>query len=136
MRGRKPDQIVAGSAPVVAVPQPPTWLSKDAKAEWRRVVPILIERKVLTEGDMPTLESYCASTGTVRDAQRQMNRDGLMVAGKRHPLFGVQNAAMTTQRLCASELGLTPVSRSRPTIREDQDDGDGDSPLGMTRVAS
>ncbi|MFN3362822.1 MAG: phage terminase small subunit P27 family [Allorhizobium sp.] len=124
--------IVTGTAPVLDAPKPPVWMSKDAKAEWRRVAPILIERNVLTDADLGTLESYCAATGTVRDAQRQINRDGLMLAGKRHPLFGVQNAAMTTQRLCASELGLTPVSRSRPTIREDQDD-DADSPLGMTR---
>jgi P27 family predicted phage terminase small subunit len=130
MRGRKPDTIVAGSKPVLDVPKAPAWLSKDGKAEWRRAAGILVERDVLTEGDLPTLESYCAATGTVRDAQRQINRDGLMVAGKRHPLFGVQNAAMTTQRLCASELGLTPVSRSRPTLR-DQIDDDDVSDLGL-----
>ncbi|RWD50585.1 MAG: phage terminase small subunit P27 family, partial [Mesorhizobium sp.] len=105
------------------VPPAPTWLSKDAKAEWRRVAPILVnERKVLTEADLGTLESYCIATGTVREAHRALNRDGLVVAGKRHPAFGMMNAAQTTARLCAAELGLTPVSRSRPAIREDEDD--------------
>ncbi|RWE55784.1 MAG: phage terminase small subunit P27 family [Mesorhizobium sp.] len=123
MRGRKPAGIVAGTSPVTKVPPAPTWLSKDAKAEWRRVAPILVnERKVLTEADLGTLESYCIATGTVREAHRALNRDGLVVAGKRHPAFGMMNAAQTTARLCAAELGLTPVSRSRPAIREDEDD--------------
>ncbi|RWF07315.1 MAG: phage terminase small subunit P27 family, partial [Mesorhizobium sp.] len=71
MRGRKPAGIVAGTSPVTKVPPAPTWLSKDAKAEWRRVAPILVnERKVLTEADLGTLESYCIATGTVREAHR------------------------------------------------------------------
>lgn len=133
MRGRKPNSIVAGSNPVLELPKAPAWLAKDAKAEWKRVTPILVsERKVLTEADLGTLESYCVATGTVRECARQLASDGLMLAGKRHPLLGVQNAAMTTARLCAAELGLTPVSRSRPSIREDKEEDD-DSPLGMTR---
>jgi P27 family predicted phage terminase small subunit len=123
MRGRKPQSIVAGTSPVARVPSPPSWFSKDAKAEWRRVAPILItERRVLTEADLGTLESYCIATGTAREAHRALNRDGLVIGGKRHPAFGMMNAAQTTARLCAAELGLTPVSRSRPAIREDQDD--------------
>ncbi len=123
MRGRKPDTIVTGSSPVLKTPSAPSWLSKDAKAEWRRVAPILVdERKVLTVADLGTLESYCIAIGTTREAHRALNRDGLVVAGKRHPAFGVMNAAQTTARLCAAELGLTPVSRSRPAIREDEDD--------------
>ncbi|MEW9838093.1 phage terminase small subunit P27 family [Mesorhizobium sp. ZMM04-4] len=107
------------------MPNPPAWLSKDAKAEWRRVAPILVdERKVLTEADLGTLESYCIATGTVREAHRTLNHDGLMIGDKRHPAFGVMNAAQTTARLCAAELGLTPVSRSRPAIRDDGDDDD------------
>lgn len=124
MRGRKPETIVAGSNPVLADPKPPVWLSKDAKVEWRRAAKILVERGVLTEGDIPTLELYCTATGTIREVQRQINRDGPMLAGKRHPLFGVQNSAMTTQRLCAEQLGLTPVSRSRPAMRDEVEDNE------------
>ncbi len=43
---------------------------------------------------------------------------------KRHPAVGIQSDAMTRARLLAAELGLTPVSRSRPTIREDASDDD------------
>ena len=124
MRGRKPAAILSGTGTVDAAPKAPSWLSKDAKAEWNRVVPILIERRTLTEADLGTLESYVTATGTVRECQRAIAKDGLFVVDakgslKRHPALGVQNASMTTARLCAAELGLTPVSRSRPSIRDD-----------------
>lgn len=131
MRGRKPAVIVGGSNPVTVVPTPPSYFPKDAKAEWRKIAPILVlERKTLTEADMGTLESYCLSTSTMRQAQRIINVEGLVTAdGKRHPAFGIMNAAQTTQRLCAAELGLTPVSRSRPAVRSGGDDDD--NPFGI-----
>jgi P27 family predicted phage terminase small subunit len=120
-RGLKPSGIVTASRTVATVPKPPAWLSRFAKDEWRRVAPILVERAVLTEADLGTLESFCVSSGIVRQAQIEISRDGLVIAGKRHAAFGVLNAAQTTARLCAAELGLTPVSRSRPAIRDDED---------------
>ena len=130
MRGTKPGSIVSGTSAVTTTPRPPAWLSKDAKAEWRRVAPILVERRVLTDADLGTLENYVTSIGTVREAQRVLNRDGLTLQGKRHPAFGIQNAAMTSARLAAAELGLTPVSRSRPAMREEAGDDD-DAALGL-----
>lgn len=126
MRGRKHNAIVTGSNPVTVVPSPPSYFPKDAKAEWRKIAPILInERKTLTEADLGTLESYCLATGNMRAAQRILNVEGLVTAaGKRHPAFGIMNAAQTTQRLCAAELGLTPVSRSRPAVRNEGNDDD------------
>ena len=131
MRGRKPAAIVTGSNPVTVVPSPPSYFPKDAKAEWRKIAPILIdERKTLTEADLGTLESYCLATGNMRAAQRILNVEGLVTAaGKRHPAFGIMNAAQTTQRLCAAELGLTPVSRSRPAVRSEGNDDD--NPFGI-----
>jgi P27 family predicted phage terminase small subunit len=115
--------MIAPKAPLDAIPSPPSYLPKDGKAEWRKVARILIvERKTLTEADLATLESYCIAVATMREARRVLNAAGLLLGGKRHPAFGVMNAAQTTQRLCAAELGLTPVSRSRPAVRDDGDD--------------
>ncbi|WIJ24227.1 phage terminase small subunit P27 family [Devosia sp. RR2S18] len=126
MRGRKPASIVSGSSPVTVVPHAPTYLPKDGKAEWRKIAPILVlERKTLTEADLATLENYCLAVATMREARRVLNAEGLVTpAGKRHPAFGIMNAAQTTQRLCAAELGLTPVSRSRPAVRSEENDDD------------
>ena len=130
MRGVKPQLVVSNDA-VTKAPAPPSWLSVEAKKEWRRVMPILVERRILTTADLGSLESYCSSIGVMREAQAILNVEGLVLDGKRHPAFGIMNAAQTTARLSAAELGLTPVSRSRPAIREDDDD-DGLNPLHIS----
>lgn len=134
MRGPKP-QLVVDNEAVRKVPAAPSWLSKDAKAEWNRVLPILIERRILTTADMGSLENYCLAIGTVREMEKQLQRDGhvIDVEGKlkRHPAIGIQSDAMTRSRLLAAELGLTPVSRSRPSVREAGDDDDDLSPLDL-----
>lgn len=132
MRGRKPAATAVSSNSLSYVPSAPTYFPKDAKAEWRKIAPILIvERKTLTEADLATLENYCLAVGTMREARRVLNVEGLVTtSGKRHPAFGIMNAAQTTQRLCAAELGLTPVSRSRPSMRNDGGEDD-DNPFGI-----
>jgi len=130
MRGRKPSSLVAGSSPITSTPRAPTWLSKPAAAEWRKVAAILIERDVLTEADLGTLAAYCDAYGQLVDASRQIAADGLILAGKKHPLITTQVAARNQIRQLAAELGLTPVSRSRPAIRDD-DAADDDDPLGL-----
>ena len=133
MRGRKPNTIVSGSSPISEVPRPPSYMGKDAKAEWKRVAPILVlERKVLTEADLPSLENYCNAVGNMRAAQRSLNVDGIILAGgKKNPAHTVLNNAQTTIRLCAGVLGLTPVDRSRPAMRnEDGDDEEASAIFG------
>lgn len=124
MRGRKPSTIISGSSPVTDVPRPPSYMSKDAKAEWKRVAPILVlERKTLTEADLPSLESYCNAVANMRDGQRDLNANGVVLAsGKRNPAYGIVTNAQTIIRLCAGVLGLTPVDRSRPAVRNDESD--------------
>ena len=134
MRGRKPETIVAGT--MDDVPNAPTWLGKDAKAEWRRVAPILaVERKILTVADLPTLANYCAMIGRAIEAERQIATDGMFYVGasgpKRHPAVSLQKEAVGEARLLANELGLTPVSRSRPAIRNDGGEDEGSSDLGL-----
>lgn len=120
MRGVKP-HLVVDNAAVSKVPPAPGWLSRDAKAEWRRVVPILVERRILTTADLGNLENYCVAIGQVRETERLLQRDGQVIETeqglKRHPAVGIQSDAMTRARLLSAELGLTPVSRSRPAVR-------------------
>lgn len=132
MRGRKPSTIAAGSSPVTVVPKPPAYMSKDAKAEWRVVSAIMTERKTLTDADLPSLENYCNAVGNMRAAQRSLNVDGIILPdGKKNPSHMILNNAQTTIRLCAGVLGLTPVDRSRPAVRNDVSGEDDDSPLNV-----
>lgn len=136
MRGRKPGRTVAGSHPVNKLPAPPKWLSKDAKAEWKRVGPILIEeRRTLTLADLASFTNYCCAVGEVAEASRIIASEGMTYSGqsgpKKHPAISIRTNAMTQARLLAAELGLTPVSRSRPSVREDNEDKDDAAALGV-----
>ena len=118
----KPDPDPTGNVPA------PAWLSGHARAEWDRVMPILTERRILTDADLGGLENYCIAIGTVREMERHLQTHGHILDGdagmKRNPAVGIQSDAMTRARLLAAELGLTPVSRSRPAIRDEEDDDD------------
>lgn len=133
MRGTKPHLVVSNDA-ISNQLSAPKWFSAHAREEWDRVFPALVERKILTRPDLGMLESYCVAMGTVRECAQHLRDDGLMIktekGPKRHPAYGVQTDAMKTARQLASELGLTPVSRSRPTIRpDDENDEFGDYDL-------
>jgi P27 family predicted phage terminase small subunit len=89
----------------------PGWFSKHAKAEWRRVMPILIERRILTDADLGSFENYCIATGQVRQMQALIASEGSVVTTERglraHPAVRIQADAMTRARLLAAELGLS-----------------------------
>lgn len=123
MKGRKP-QLVAARFPAFAAP-PPAWLSKHSKAEWRRVTPELAKRRILTNADLGSLESYCIAIGRVRELE------ALLRAGIDPKLFRMQDQAIKTARQLAAELGLTPVSRSRPAVRDNDNGEDDDNPLAV-----
>lgn len=134
MNRAKPKDIVI-KHPLADVPKAPVYLSRYAKLEWKRVAPILVDRRTLTDGDLGALESYCIAVGRLRECERLLKRDGPVIAGKhgpeRHPAVGIQNQASTIVRHFSVELGLTPVSRSRPAIRDDDEhDADLDA-LGL-----
>ncbi len=126
-RGLKPSTITPGTSPVVTVPPPPAYLSKDAKAEWRRVAPILtLERKVLTVADMAVLENFVIASGTMREMHRLLQVEGYVLPnGKRHPASTILLQVQQQQLRAAGELGLSPSARSRAAMNELADD-DGD----------
>lgn len=126
MKGTKP--ILRVDREAITDVAAPEWLTPDAAAEWDRVMPILAERRILTVADLGSLENYVMAIGQAREMERHLQEHGHLyqVDGlwKRNPAVGVQSDAMTRARLLAAELGLTPVSRSRPAIRDEGDDAD------------
>ncbi len=124
MRGTKPRLVVDNSA-MQKSPAAPSWLSDEAKREWKRVMPTLVERRILTVADLGSLESYCTAIGRVRQIEGMLQQEFDL------KLFRAQDKAMATARQLAAELGLTPVSRSRPAVREASDDSEDLSPLDL-----
>lgn len=128
MRGARPSVILPASSPVREPLDPPEWLSEDARAEWNRVAPILIEeRRTLTVTDIASLANYCVAVGQAAEASRIIAAEGMTFMSKtgpkKHPAVAIRSDAMTQARLLAGELGLTPVSRSRPAARSDEAPG-------------
>ncbi len=111
-------------------PKVPGWLPKEAKAEWKRVVPILTQRRILTDADLGSLENYCLAIGQVRQCQTEIRKAPSMFvqsersAPRPHPAYRLMHESMRQARQLAAELGLTPVSRSRPSIAEPAEDDD------------
>jgi P27 family predicted phage terminase small subunit len=126
MRGAKP-KLEAIEGGLSRLPPAPAWLPSEAKAEWRRVVPGLRERRTITRADLPMLEAYCLAAGLVRSSQKLIAAEGEMVTTtrgemKRHPAHQTLFQALTESRRLAAELGLTPASRNKaPEVAGDDD---------------
>lgn len=108
-----------------AAPPMPDWLSEPARAEWERIVPILAAKRVLAETDLGVMAAYCAAVGDQQLANEELlNSPRYYKSGgvgekqlgglwKEHPAAKASRELGQQIRLLASELGLTPSSRSK-----------------------
>jgi P27 family predicted phage terminase small subunit len=125
LRGVKP-MVHQDHDPLPKAPQVPSYFSSFAKAEWKRIMPQLISRQIITKADLGGVEEYCLMRGVVRQLEVERKQSGGVIDPK---LFNVQNRAAQTARQLAAEYGLSPVSRSR--IGSSAADDDDDNPLAV-----
>jgi P27 family predicted phage terminase small subunit len=125
MKGAKPQLVVDNDA-LTTMPAPPDWMGEEARKEWRRVVPALVERGIFTVADLGNLENYCLAQGMVREATADLA--GAADSATKARIWRTMNQAMATARQLSAELGLTPISRARPAMR---DLFDGDDPTAL-----
>lgn len=128
-RGRKAEPKPVTDA-VSKVPLPPKDMTAEAKAEWLRVMPVLVERRALSTADIHAVERFCEATGDVKIARARIRQDGDYIENrlgelKRHPAYTTLREATAEARRWAAEVGLSPASRSRVA----QGDADGDDSL-------
>ncbi|MFG1348592.1 phage terminase small subunit P27 family [Xanthobacter autotrophicus] len=128
MKGSKAEILPFAGASTEVVPEPPEWMSEDARGVWVRVLPILLnERRTITVTDLEIFANYCVAIGQVAEANRILEKEGLTFNGpsgpKRHPAIAIRSDGMTQARQMAAELGLTPASRGRPTIKSSGEEG-------------
>lgn len=130
-RGRKAEPRAASDA-LVKVPTPPKDWPEAAKKEWRRVMPGLIERRVLSDSDMHAVERFCEAAADIVAARAAIAEHGDYVTNrlgelKRHPAWATLREATAEARRWAAELGLTPASRARVASGE----ADEDNPMDL-----
>jgi P27 family predicted phage terminase small subunit len=108
----------------------PTWLSPEAKREWRRLAPELQRLGLLTPLDRAVFAAYCESYAHWRRAQRVIKEQGhLYVTAnarvRQRPEVAIADSSLKAMKGLAAELGLTPSGRSRfslPQPTTDEDD--------------
>lgn len=104
-------------------PVAPDWLSDDARKEWDRTVPELERLGLLSVVDGAALVGHCCNYARAVQAERTLQREGLILDGKKHPAATVAKECWQLVRSFASEFGLTSSSRARLTTGgEDQGD--------------
>nr|WP_210294808.1 phage terminase small subunit P27 family [Rhizobium sp. BK491] len=111
-------------------PAAPKHLSIYARAEWKRIMPGLIERGIITRGDIGGVEDYCRARGLVREIEDSLRASGEIDM----KLCRLQDKAMQTARQLAAEYGLSPVSRARVGSASTDDDDDNPMMIGRNRA--
>jgi P27 family predicted phage terminase small subunit len=125
---RKDRDVGRELEPPPGVPVRPKWLDREACAEWDRVVPQLVELKVLTGLDGAALERYCVAHSNWVKAQRDVQKNGAVLKSQfgpmKNPNVKIAQDERAAARLLAGELGLSPSARSRVKVPEKTPDVD------------
>lgn len=125
LRGVKP-ALTRDRDPLTKTPSVPKYFNSYAKAEWKRVMPRLIEDRIITKADLGGIEDFCVARGRIREIEDLFRAAG---GAPCKVLFGMQNRAMQTARQLAAEYGLSPTSRAR--VQGQNDDEADDNPLDV-----
>lgn len=113
--------------PELGRPACPAFLDRDARAEWRRIVPELEAVGLLTRVDRVALAAYCQSYSRWKQAEEVLSEGGLSLELKKvnrmgheyvygampRPEVGISQRERMLLKSFLVEFGLTPASRSR-----------------------
>lgn len=110
-------------------PTMPSDLPKEAKAEWRRIVPELERSGMLTKLDRGLLIRYCTAWADWHELDAQLAKTGRLVKGRdgllvRSPLWLMRRDAEKVVTELGRQLGLTPDARIRSGLKHTSPDAD------------
>lgn len=100
------------------IPTCPDWLTKDAKTEWRRLAKTLHQMGVLATVDRAVFAKYCEGWARWKEAEIHITEEGAVIVNDKgvqimNPWVNTSDKAQKQMMQAATELGLTPSSRSR-----------------------
>lgn len=109
--------------PRAAAPTPPSFLKKEALEEWNRLAPELEGMGLLTIVDGTALAAYCQVYHRWLQAERKINREGMVLNAKSrysqaHPAMAIAQKSLQLMKAFAAEFGLTPASRTRISVSQ------------------
>lgn len=97
----------------------PGWLSAEAKANWRRLAPGLIRRRLLTVWDQDLFARFCALEVINRQALEEIAKWGVLVAGRykgsriKNPALQIVRDTGAELRALSARFGFSPADRSQ-----------------------
>jgi P27 family predicted phage terminase small subunit len=107
-------------------PRMPAHLSADARKEWKRVLPMLLLRDSLTDGDATALSLYAETFARWCLAKKEIGERGITIevtvldrhgapitSRKVNPALRIAENCERSLRSFLRELGLTPATRER-----------------------
>jgi len=114
--GKRPLRAPAPSGPPLPPDtEPAEWLTPEAKAEWRRILPAA---PWLSKLDVTMLQLYVEAWSDFQRASAIVHREGFVIRDRRgvlrkHPAARLQTAARVQVKTFAADLGFTPAARAR-----------------------
>jgi P27 family predicted phage terminase small subunit len=111
--------------PEVSIPAPPHHLSKEARAEWDRMAPILADMGLISEVDRSAFAMYCQSWGDHAKAENMIRKHGAVVKTTngnivQSPWVGISNRAKLIAHKFLVGFGMTPADRGKVTARKEE----------------
>ncbi|AQZ50527.1 phage terminase small subunit P27 family [Martelella mediterranea] len=127
-RGRKADPREIQDA-LTEVPEMPESLNATMLEEWKTVAGDLVDRKLLTEAMLGSVESYVRARWNERLAQRAIDEHGVLIKSadeslKQNPACSLLGKSQAIIIRLSAELGLTPASRARGGMAPKEQDDD------------
>ena len=132
MHGRRPElKVIEGDVTTAALPRtvpPPAGVPEEMHAEWHAVIADLKERRLLNDSMLGVVRSYVMAQWTAAQAEQSIAEQGVFVSGaggamKPNPATGLLRSSRDMISRLAGELGLTPTSRARKSLRNAGQDG-------------
>jgi P27 family predicted phage terminase small subunit len=118
-------------------PKLPSHLTKEARREWKRVLPLLLRRGSLTESDGTALALYAETFARWVAAKKEIEERGIVcdvvvlnsngqpvTTRKTNPALKIAENCERSLGKFLKELGLTPASRERvkPARKTEEDE--------------
>lgn len=128
-------------------PEPPEWLSDEARAEWDRVVPGLEGLDLVKPEDRATLATYCEVWARLVTANADIRTRGLVVENTstrkdgtestwftKNPAVSIAEQAETRLRQYANDFGLSPAGERMIASAPAKSDDSEDDPFGKPQT--
>jgi P27 family predicted phage terminase small subunit len=128
-------------SPAIEIPDCPTHLSAEAKKEWKRVAPVLLKIRIITQLDRAALAAYCQAYARWVEAEQRIKE--LNDAGKKNGTKGaglydltpngfkqmsvwlqISNRATEQMHRWIAEFGMTPANRVKIQQAQVPEQGD------------